>query len=182
MKMDEQLLKEQIETQRNLLSTDRLNLSFGEIMRMYEDGDIIIRPTFQRYFRWDIKQRTRFIESLLLNIPIPPICVAADGRGVWELIDGLQRVSTVLSFFGLLKTEDKTQNNWKLIKGDRIEALEGFDSFTLPLVFIRGLKRAVCQVEVINWDISYDMRLELFSRLNTKGNSLTEQEIAGIIT
>lgn len=71
--MDEKLLKEQIETQRNLLSTDRLDLSFGEIMRMYEDGDIIIKPAFQRYFRWDIEQRTRFIESILLGIPIPPI-------------------------------------------------------------------------------------------------------------
>lgn len=180
--MNEELLQKQIEEQRNLLSTDRLGLSFGEIMRMYQDGDIVIRPAFQRYFRWDIKQRTRFIESLLLGIPIPPIYVAADGRGVWELIDGLQRVSTVLSFFGLLKIENnEIKNNWKLAKGDRIGALEGFDSSTLPIIFIRGLKRATCQVEIINWNMSYDMRFELFNRLNTKGSSLTEKEIAEII-
>jgi hypothetical protein len=180
--MNEELLLKQVEEQRNSLSTDRLSLSVGEIIRMYQDGDITINPAFQRHFSWDIKQRTRFIESLLLGIPVPAIFVAADGRGVWELIDGLQRVSTVLSFFGLLKIESHViQNNWKLAKGDRVEALEGFDSATLPIVLIRFLKRATCQVEILNWNTSYDMRFELFNRLNTKGTSLTEQEIAGII-
>ncbi|MFN6036372.1 MAG: DUF262 domain-containing protein, partial [Dolichospermum sp.] len=74
---------------------------------MYEDKEIVIKPAFQRYFRWDEEQRTRFIESILLGIPIPPIFVAEDGDGVWELVDGLQRISTVLSFFGVLKSEDE---------------------------------------------------------------------------
>ena len=95
--LKEQILKEQIETQRNLLSTDRLDVSFGEIMSMYERREIIIKPAFQRYFRWDLDQKTRFMESILLGIPIPPIFVAEDGDGVWELVDGLQRISTVLS-------------------------------------------------------------------------------------
>jgi hypothetical protein len=182
--MNEQLLKEQIETQRNLLSTDRLDLSFGEIMRMYQDGDIIIKPAFQRYFRWDVEQRTRFIESILLGIPIPPIFVAADGKGVWELVDGLQRVSTMLSFFGILKSEDegiKNKNKWKLIGGDRVEALAGFTYETMPELFKRSLKRATCRVEILNWNSNYDMRFELFNRLNTGGSPLTAQEIRNCI-
>lgn len=182
--MDAELLKEQIETQRNLLSTDRLDLSFGEIMRMYQDGDIIIKPAFQRYFRWDVEQRTRFIESILLGIPIPPIFVAADGKGVWELVDGLQRVSTMLSFFGILKTEDeglKSKNNWELIEGDRVEALAGFTYETMPELFKRSLKRATCRVEILNWNSNYDMRFELFNRLNTGGSPLTAQEIRNCI-
>ncbi|MFO0172374.1 MAG: hypothetical protein ACK51W_07810 [Aphanizomenon sp.] len=51
--MDTEQLKIQIEEQRNLLNTDRLDVSFGEIMRMYEDKEIVIKPAFQRYFRWD---------------------------------------------------------------------------------------------------------------------------------
>ena len=51
--MDTEQLKIQIEEQRNLLNTDRLYVSFGEIMRMYEDKEIVIKPAFQRYFRWD---------------------------------------------------------------------------------------------------------------------------------
>jgi hypothetical protein len=73
------------------------------------------KPAFQRYFRWNQEQRTRFVESILLGIPIPPIFVAEDGSGVWELVDGLQRVSTILSFFGVLRSEDegiKSKNGW----------------------------------------------------------------------
>jgi hypothetical protein len=51
--MNTEQLKIQIEEQRNLLNTDRLDVSFGEIMRMYEDKEIVIKPAFQRYFRWD---------------------------------------------------------------------------------------------------------------------------------
>lgn len=180
----EELLQQQIEEQRNLLSTDRLDLSFGEIIRMYQDGDIIIKPAFQRYFRWDEEQRTRFIESILLGIPIPPIFVAADGKGVWELVDGLQRVSTILSFFGILKSEDegiKSKNNWILTQGDKVPALENFTYELLPELFKRSLKRATCRVEILNWNSGYDMRFELFNRLNTGGSPLTPQEIRNCI-
>ena len=132
---DIELLKNQIEEQRNLLNTDRLDLSFGEIISMYERKELIIKPAFQRYFRWDEEQRTRFVESLLLGIPIPPIFVAEDKIGVWELVDGLQRVSTVLSFFGVLRSEDegiRSKNNWLMTAGDRVDRLEGFSYETIP--------------------------------------------------
>lgn len=177
-------LQKQIEEQRNMLSTDRLDLSFGEIIRMYQDGDIIIKPAFQRYFRWNLEQRTRFIESILLGIPIPPIFVAADGKGVWELVDGLQRISTIISFFGLLKSEDegiRNKNHWVLEEGDRVDTLTGFTYQTLPELFQRNLKRATCRVEILNWNGSYDMRFELFNRLNTGGSPLTPQEIRNCI-
>jgi hypothetical protein len=177
-------LEKQIEEQRNSLYTDRLDLSFGEIMSMYERGEIIIKPAFQRYFRWDIEQRTRFIESLLLGIPIPPIFVAEDGDGVWELVDGLQRISTVLAFFGVLKSEDegiKSKNNWSLIEGDKVSDLVGFSYETLPNKFKLTIKRAVCRVEILRWNSNYDMRFELFNRLNTGGAALTSQEIRNCI-
>ncbi|MDT3401064.1 DUF262 domain-containing protein [Mucilaginibacter terrae] len=177
-------LKKQIEEQRNLLNTDRLDLSFGEIISLYERKELIIKPAFQRYFRWHEEQRSRFIESILLGIPIPPIFVAEDGDGVWELVDGLQRVSTVLSFFGLLNTTDegiRKKNNWVLTSGDRVETLEGFDYLTLPIALQRNIKRATCRVEILRWNSSYDMRFELFNRLNTGGSPLTPQEIRNCI-
>jgi hypothetical protein len=57
-------------------------------------------------FRWSEAQKTALIESILLSIPIPPIFVAEDKNGVWELVDGLQRVSTFISFFGELKSDE----------------------------------------------------------------------------
>ena len=92
-------LDQELTLQSNMLRTERLDVSFGEILNMYENGEIIIDPAFQRLFRWDEEQKTRFIESILLGIPIPPIFVAANSEGIWELVDGLQRIST---FYHLL--------------------------------------------------------------------------------
>ena len=163
MSLDAEKLEQQINEQRNSLSTDRLDMSFGEIMSMYEKEEIIINPDFQRLFRWDSDQQTRFVESLLLGIPIPPIFVAENDEGKWELVDGLQRTSTILSFFGILKTmPDK--NLWVLQEGERIPSLEGFNIETLPSKFKLNLKRGTCRIEIIRWNSKYDMRFELFNR------------------
>ncbi|MCL2169158.1 MAG: DUF262 domain-containing protein [Defluviitaleaceae bacterium] len=182
----EEKLTNQINNLRNRLKTDKMDMSFGEIMNMYERNEIIIDPEFQRLYRWNLEQKTRFMESLLLGVPIPPIFVAettTDGR--WELVDGLQRLSTVLSFFGILKSERQdieSLNNWTLSSGDLIEdELEGYNRNNLPLKYQLNLKRAVCRVEIIKWDSKWDMRYELFSRLNTGGTLLTDQEIRNAI-
>lgn len=173
-------LETQLENTRNSLSTDRLDMSFGEIMSMYEREEIIIDPDFQRLFRWDIYQRTRFIESILIGIPIPPIFVAEDENGRWELVDGLQRISTIFSFFGILRTmPDK--NSWIMCKGDIAKDLENLACKDLPLKFQLNIKRASCRVEIIKWNSAFDMRYELFNRLNTGGSELTDQEIRNAI-
>ena len=103
----------EIQKYRQEIKSERMDMSFGEIMNIYQDGDILISPEFQRLFRWSDYQKTRFIESVLLGIPIPPIFVSEDVEGKWELVDGLQRLSTILSFFGLLKNDIKNKNNFK---------------------------------------------------------------------
>ena len=179
-----ELLDQEIKNTRSGLSADRLDMSFGEIISMYERDEIIINPAFQRLFRWDNEQQTRFIESLLLNIPIPPIFVAeiSDGNdaGKWELVDGLQRVSTVLSFFGELKKLPE-KNNLILTEGGLIRVLENYTFKSLPLKYQLNIRRAVCRVEVIKWDSKIDMRYELFKRINSYGESITEQELRNCI-
>ncbi|HII80711.1 MAG TPA: DUF262 domain-containing protein [Methanosarcina sp.] len=176
---DDKLVNDVIKT-KNSLSTDRMDMSFGEIMNMYERNEIIIDPEFQRLFRWSIEQQTRFIESILLGIPIPPIFVAEDKNGRWELVDGLQRISTVLSFFGVLRTlPDK--NKWAFSKGELIESLENYDCDKIPLKINLNIKRAICRIEIVKWNSAMDMRYELFNRLNTGGSPLTEQEIRNCI-
>ncbi len=177
-------LEAQIVQGRNQLRTERMDISIGEIMNWYSRGELEIRPAFQRAFRWDISQRTRFIESLLLGIPIPPIFVAENDNKVLEVVDGLQRLSTVLSFFGELKSDDKdllAENNWVLTKGDRIEGLENYNWMDLPQKYRISIKRYVCRLEMVYWNSNYDMRFELFNRLNTGGASLTPQEIRNAI-
>lgn len=176
-------LEEDILQQSNLLRTERLDLSFGELLNMYENGEIVINPSFQRLFRWSEEQKTRFIESILLGIPIPPIFVATNSEGIWELVDGLQRLSTIFSFVGVLKIDGKShnKNNWELLEGDRIHSLVGFTYNELPQKFRLLIKRSVCRVEILKWNSSYDMRYELFNRLNTGGTPLTQQEIRNCI-
>ncbi|KJQ61425.1 DUF262 domain-containing protein [Streptococcus cristatus] len=189
------LLEQQISDERQKLSADRMDISFGEIMNLYEQSELIIRPEYQRLFRWTNTQKTLLIESILMGIPIPPIFVAEDEDGIWELVDGLQRVSTIISFFGKLKSdlvqkhevsdvvEDlvSNSNNWELEAGDIIKDLEGFDANTLPQKYKLNIKRAVCRVEILRGESNTSLKYELFKRLNSGGTKLTPQEIRNAV-
>ncbi|AFQ43392.1 DUF262 domain-containing protein [Desulfosporosinus meridiei] len=205
----EQLEKE-VSDERARLSSDRMDISFGELINLYRNKELIIRPEYQRLFRWSSIQKTALIESILVSIPIPPIFVAEDEDGVWELVDGLQRVATFISFFGELdadvsklsyqlldnedggddsedidSTDDEKQvaigNKWRLEAGGLIKNLEGFDIDTLPSKYKINLKRAVCRVEILRGQSNTAMKYELFKRLNSGGSKLTPQEIRNAI-
>ncbi len=68
-------LQEEITTKTKEFRTESYSMSIGEIANLYKDGELIIDPEFQRYFRWSLQQKSKFIESLLLGIPTPPIFV-----------------------------------------------------------------------------------------------------------
>lgn len=172
-------LLDKIGSQRQEIKSDRMDMSFGEIINMYKDGEIEISPEYQRAFRWDRQRQTDFIESILLGIPFPSIFVAANEDGKWELIDGLQRVSTVLSFFGELKESSK--NKLVLSAGNIIPELENIDIENLPLELKLLIKRTPCRIEIIQRESNFQMRYELFKRLNTGGEGLTRQEIRNCI-
>ena len=191
-------LEKQISDEREKLSSDRMDVSFGELINMYKNAELIIRPEYQRLFRWTVTQKTDLIESILLGIPVPPIFVAEDVDGVWELVDGLQRVSTIISFFGelskdlsSLNSEDVeenadepeliAQNKWALVSGSLVPELEGFSADTLPKKYLLNIKRAVCRVEILRGKSSTEMKYELFKRLNSGGSILTPQEIRNAI-
>ncbi|NTY87796.1 DUF262 domain-containing protein [Serratia fonticola] len=173
-------LEEVITHRRNSLKADRLDMSFGELMNMYEDGDLFITPEYQRAFRWSIFQQSRFIESVLLGIPIPPIFVAEDETGKWEVVDGLQRISTIFAFFGILE-DTPGKNRLRLCAGEMVAQLEGISIDELPIRLKTTIKRAVCRVEIVRWDSNEDIRYELFNRLNTGASPLSEQEIRNCI-
>lgn len=169
---------------RQEIKSDRMDMSFGEIINMYKDREIIISPEYQRAFRWDTQRQTDFIETVLLGLPFPSIFVAANDDGKWELIDGLQRVSTILSFFGELEVDPVSgnlKNNLVLEKGSLIPELEGLTISTLPMSLKLQIKRTPCRIEIIQKDSEFSMRYELFKRLNTGGEGLSRQEIRNCI-
>ena len=84
-------LQEEIDKARGDIKTDAYPMSIGEWINLYRDEELDIHPEFQRFFRWNPGQKSRFIESILLGIPIPPIFVAQTTKGIWDVVDGLAK-------------------------------------------------------------------------------------------
>ncbi|HTF70449.1 MAG TPA: DUF262 domain-containing protein [Edaphobacter sp.] len=161
-------------------------MSIGELLNLYRDDELIIHPEFQRLFRWKELQKTRFIESLLLGIPVPPIFVFQDRNGAWELIDGLQRLSTIFEFVGVLKGragELGPAGPTMLLGTNFLPDLAGrawdpSDSYQgIGKTAQISIKRARIRVEILKKESDPIAKYELFQRLNTGGTSLTEQEV-----
>jgi uncharacterized protein with ParB-like and HNH nuclease domain len=154
-------------------------------MNLYENSEMIINPNFQRFFRWTEAQKSRFIESILLGIPTPAIFVYQRNDGVWELVDGLQRISTILEFVGKLKGLDgKAIPRLKLIGTKLLPSLDGItwdetdqDANPLPKPLQLDFKRSKIKVEIIQKESDANAKFEVFQRLNTGGTFLSEQEV-----
>ena len=148
-------------------------LSVAEIIRNYEQGRINITPEYQRAYKWSNEKKSRFIESLILGMPVPAIFAIKeedeDYNLKYEIIDGLQRISTILEFVGKLK-DNKNSEKLKKIEGtDILFELNGlswndiektnmgfiFESSTLLFMNLKTLKSQI--------------KYETFKRLNTGG-------------
>lgn len=99
-------LAQEIEKIKNKMIFSSYLLSIGEIINLYENSELNIRAEFLRKSSWNDYKKTKFIESILLDIPIPPIYIAVNESGLWRVIDGQQRLVTILQFMRKLKHED----------------------------------------------------------------------------
>ena len=88
----------ELDKQSSQIRFDIVDFSVGELIRLHDDNEINIQPDFQRMFRWSHAQQSRLIESMLLGLPIPQVVLFQREDGVLELIDGLQRVSSLIRF------------------------------------------------------------------------------------
>lgn len=149
-------------------------MSFGEIANLHKNRELIIQPEYQRLFRWSDQQKSHLIESILLELPVPQIFVIENPDGVLELIDGLQRTSTVLQFV----EPDSIGLEPLLLEGcTLIPALNGMRFNDLPLSLRLSLKRSPIRTVVIKKQSKGFLRYEMFKRLNTGGANLAPQEI-----
>jgi len=149
------------------------------LIRRLHQKTIKLSPTFQRNEVWDQTRKSRLIESLMLHIPLPMFYVAANEEGRWEVVDGLQRLSTIRDF--IIGDKDGV-----LLKLKNLEFLaDKFDGKT----FI-GIKGDPSQQKLVNDILETEMRFtvinpgtpeavkrNIFKRINTGGMPLTGQEI-----
>jgi hypothetical protein len=185
------LIEQQIAAARKRVHRDGYDMSFGEIASMYERGELVINPEYQRLFRWTAEKKTAFIESLLLNIPIPPVFVFTLSSGHWELVDGLQRVSTVFEFMGILKDEQGSlRPRFVCGPSDLLPDLQGRawpgndnDNRGKPIGAAQqiAIRRSRLRIEILDQQTDPEVKFELFQRLNTGGTNLSEQEVRNCI-
>lgn len=158
--------------------------SCADLFRMHEQKILDIQPEFQRDFVWKGPDQTRFIDSLIKQLPIPSLCFSYDAKQQkWLVIDGLQRISTIIRFL--------TGADWKLSKLEDIEPrLCGVSAAALktdPALaeFYTRVENSTIPITVLRCDYSNNKHLSylftVFHRLNSTGLKLNNQEIRNCI-
>jgi len=143
---------------------------------MFQNDELTISPDYQRLFRWEEEKQSRFIESLILEMPVPPIFVIETEAGVYELIDGLQRISSYLHYRG--EKFGETDSDYLILQGcDIVPDLNGLSFDNLPKALQIKIKRSFVRMEVIKKESEISLKYHMFKRLNTGGELLSAQEI-----
>lgn len=177
-------LQDEISARASQIYRESYQMSIGELINLYKDEELDIHPEFQRVFRWTEYQKTKLIESIILNIPIPPIFVSQNEDGVWDVIDGVQRLSTIFEFIGIFK--DESGNSAPPLTLQRTDYLPSFagvkwESENPELSFTKEqqlrFKRSRIDVIIMKKESDPLAKYELFQRLNTGGTKLSDQEV-----
>lgn len=175
------LIVEEIDENKRKIAADGYPISLGEVVSMYQEGDLDIHPEFQRIYRWTDSQKSKLIESILLGIPLPSFFASQRDDGVWDVVDGLQRLATIFSFMGLYKDEDNCLCDPLILNSTKYLPSLGGVSWdgenALPIEIKRDFKRYKLDFKIIKKESNEHAKYDLFQRLNTGGTSLQGQEV-----
>jgi len=177
-------LQKQLDDERRLVSFDSYDMTIRQIYDMYVEKNIFVPPEYQRQFVWGTERESALIESIMLGIPVPSLFMATNSDSTWEIVDGVQRLSTIVHFIGASKELLQTVNRKTSLQIAGLEKLDTLNKFgfsdlakSVQLMFMTRPIR----VTVLNDKSDLNVRFDLFERLNTGGVSLTNQEIRNCI-
>jgi hypothetical protein len=176
-------LADQLNEERRRVDFDSYDITVQQLASMVSERQIDVAPTYQRRFRWETARQSQLIESILLGIPVPSLFMATNSDGTWEVVDGVQRLSTIVRFAG----DDAGRKVLGIETPLRIEELNKLTSmngrtFTeLPQSVQLQFKLRPVKVTTLSDKSDLKVRFDLFERLNTGGVKLTDQEIRGCI-
>jgi len=160
------------------------NFLLPQIRDLIIDGDDVnLRPEYQRRLRWSITQKSLLIESLFLNVPVPPVFFYENDLARYEVMDGQQRLNAIKEFLS---------NGFALRGLQIIPTLNGRSYAQLPPKVKRSLDRATISAIVLLQESKskiqksgsskfHELRRFVFERLNTGGKRLSAQEIRNAI-
>jgi hypothetical protein len=148
---------------------------FELVMRKWDQGKLILDPNFQRNFVWKPLQQSQFIESVILNFPLPAFYINKDKKGKYIVVDGRQRITTLRSF---LKDEFKLAGLRALpqLNDKNFSELKKLDSSYQTRIEDKKLN-----VYLIQPTVPMEMVYDIFNRINTGGTQLQRQEIRNCI-
>jgi len=172
-------LSEQLGEQRRTVDFDTSDIQLQDLVRMVRDGEIFVAPAYQRKFRWDDIRCSQLIESLMLGIPVPNLFMATNPNFTWEVVDGMQRLSTMVKFLGEADLRARLDLNGPL-RLQELKKLKHYNGLTfdeLPSHIQRHIRTRTLRVVTLNDKSDKRVRFDLFERLNTGGVELSKQEI-----
>jgi len=128
--MNVESIQEQLDKNRRSVAFDSYDISVKQLIDMLSENLIDISPEYQRHFKWNTRRQSQLIESLLLGIPIPSLFMATNRDSSWEVIDGLQRLTTIVNFVGTQEQIAAVNPNSKKLRIANLEKLSAINNFT----------------------------------------------------
>jgi hypothetical protein len=140
------------------------------LTRLEEDDNELFVPDYQREHTWPEEHQSKFIESVLIGLPIPYLFVAdvSGKEGRLEIVDGSQRIRTLAAFL---------QNKLRLSGLKKLSKLEGFKFEDLPISRQRRFKRHTLRMIELTENANEEVRRDIFERINTGSQRLTDMEV-----
>lgn len=174
--MDFAKASSELTEQRRSVGFDSYDITIKQLVSMVGHDEINIAPEYQRHFVWDDVRQSQLIESLYLGIPVPSLFMATNEDATWEVVDGLQRLTTLLRF-----VEGVDEESLKLRGLEKLSSLNGAVFSDLPQSLQLSLLTRPIRITVLNDRSDHQVRFDLFERLNTGGIVLHEQEIRSCV-
>lgn len=182
--MQNESIQDQLDKNRRSVAFDSYDLAVRQLLDMLSENSIDIAPEYQRHFKWNPERQSQLIESLLLGIPVPSLFMATNADATWEVVDGLQRLTTLINFAGSPDQIAEITSRGKklrLVGLEKMTSLNGLTFEELPKsVQLTFLTRPI-RVTVLNDRSDFGVRYDLFERLNTGGITLHPQEIRNCV-
>jgi Protein of unknown function DUF262 len=161
----------EIREERRNVGFDSYDITVKQLVDMISEEQINISPDYQRRFVWGDIRQSQLIESIFLGIPIPSLLIATNENSSWEVVDGLQRITTLVNFVfpDSVTSRNKSSKLLKLRGLEKIPSLSGatFSDLTSTLK-LNFLTRPI-RITVLNDRSDHKVRFDLFERLNTGG-------------